>query len=289
MKARALRKRPGRKPKRSSALQRRPTCHDCRFRAPSGACLDPVLTSGRCGDYVRYVRGNKQYRRLYVKPTNPRTSTQQRWRSRFGAASSKYSHSLTEGQQDARIAAGAKLRSRPRLGQSGPLTGQQYSIRREFGANANSRLQQPEGTAKVPQLQRVARKYKSQAPQPQRFMRSTPGLRRGWSGTSPGHRRRNTAPGNRSKGRRKHEEYGRQSQQPGTPLRQSQRVTRIIPKIYRGGRWAKPRQVPLASGRFRLSGRANVLASPNLSRPPATRSARGRSPSSRLVIPGHRH
>jgi len=132
MKARALRKRPGRKRKQTSGLPRRSSCRDCRFRAPSGGCLDPVLTSGRCGDYVRYVRGNKQRRRLYVKPTNPRTSRQQRWRDRFGAASSKYSHSLTDDQHDACIAAGAKLRSRPRLGQSGPLTGQQYSIRREY-------------------------------------------------------------------------------------------------------------------------------------------------------------
>ena len=58
MKARLRKKRPGRKPKKTSALPRRPRCRDCRFRAPSGACLDPVLTSGRCGDYVRYVRGN---------------------------------------------------------------------------------------------------------------------------------------------------------------------------------------------------------------------------------------
>ncbi len=57
MKARVLSKRPGRKPKKISALARRPTCRDCCFRAPSGACLDLLLTSGRCGDYARYVCG----------------------------------------------------------------------------------------------------------------------------------------------------------------------------------------------------------------------------------------
>ena len=164
MKACALRKRPGRKPAYASALPRRPSCRDCRFRAPSGACLDPVLASGRCGDYVRYVRGNKQHRHLYVEPANPRTFKQKRCRAGFGDTSSNYSHSLTEEQRQACIAAGAKLRSRPRLGQSGPLTGQHYSIRQEIGANANLRLKQAGETTKVPQLQRVARKYKSQVP-----------------------------------------------------------------------------------------------------------------------------
>ena len=286
MKARALRKRPGRKPKTLSALPRRPSCRDCRFRSPSGACLDPVLTSGRCGDYVRYVRGNKRYRRLYVKPSNPRTSRQQRWRDRFGAASSKYSHSLTEEQRVACIAAGAKLRSQPRLGQSGPLTGQQYSIRREFGANANSRLKQPGETTKVPQLQRVTRKYKSQVLQPQRLMRSTPDHRRGMSVTLPLPYRRNIGRGSRSEGRRKKQEYGQRNQQPGAAVRQSQRVTRILLKHYRGGRWAKPRQVRLTKGRFPLSGRASVLASPNLSRPPARRCP-GSSPRLLQSAPEH--
>jgi hypothetical protein len=185
MKPRALRKRPGRKPKPSSALPRRPRCFDCRFRALTGECLDPVLASRRCGDYVRYVRSNKQRRRLYVKPINPRTSKQQRWRARFGDASRKYSHSLTDEQQDACIAAVAKLRSRPRLGQSGPLTGQQFSIRKEYATNADARIQQPGATAKVPKLQRLTKQYKSQALQPQRLSRSTPGTRRSMSGAPP--------------------------------------------------------------------------------------------------------
>ena len=289
MKARALRKRPGRKPKLASALPRRPRCRDCRFRAPTGACLDPVLTSGRCGDYVRYVLGNKQLRRLYVKPSNPRTSRQQRWRARFGAASSKYSHSLTDERRDARIAAGAKLRSQPRLGQSGPLTGQQYSIRSEFGANPNSRLQQPEGTAKVPQLQRVTRKYKSQVPQPQRFMRPTPDPRRGMSGTLPGHSRRSTGRGSRDIGSRKNSELRRRNVQPRAAVRQPQRVARFTQQHYRGGRWAKPRQVGFNSGTFAVSKRARVLTRPNIPQPPGSVRPRRRSPSSRLTIRGHRH
>jgi hypothetical protein len=185
MKARPHTKRRGRKPKPTSALPRRPRCRDCRFRAPSGACLDPVLASGRCGDCVRCVRDHKQRRRLYVKPTNPRSSRQQRWRARFGAASKKFSHSLTCEQQDACIAEGAKLRSRPRLGQSGTLTGQQFSIRKEYATNADARIQQLGATAEVPKLQRLTEKHKSQVLQPQKLTRSTPGTRRSMSGAPP--------------------------------------------------------------------------------------------------------
>ena len=107
-------------------------CRRCPFCAPSGQCLDPALKSGRCGDWIWFVRYGKQIRRPYVRPHDPRTPAQLRSRARLSAASRKYSYSLTEKQRDACIAAGAKLRSRPRLGQSGPLTGQQYSIRRQY-------------------------------------------------------------------------------------------------------------------------------------------------------------
>ena len=69
------------------------------------------------------MRYGKQIRRPYVRPHDPRTPAQLRSRARLSAASSKYSYSLTEKQRNACIAAGAKRRSRPRLGQSGPLTG----------------------------------------------------------------------------------------------------------------------------------------------------------------------
>ena len=75
----------------------------------------------------------KQSRRPYLYPRDPRSLAQVRSRARFGAASRKYSYSLTEKQRNACIAAGAKRRSRPRLYQSGPLTVQQYSIRKKYG------------------------------------------------------------------------------------------------------------------------------------------------------------
>ena len=284
MKARALRKRPGRKSKKTSALPRRPGCRGCRFRAPSGGCLDPVLASGRCGDYVRYVRGNQQHRRLYVKPTDPRTYKQRRWRARFGDASSKYSQVLTDEQRDACIAEGTKLQSRPRLDQSGPLTGQQYSIRKEYGANPAARMQRKQPTAKVPQLQRVMRKYKSQVRQSQRFARSTPGTHRGVSDMPPGHRRRYTGRASKNEGSRRNEEGTRQREKTALQVRQNHTTTRSTGERYRSTTWVGLRQSASNSGTFPVIGRSSVRARPNISLPPASQGSRRRSPSVRSLV-----
>jgi hypothetical protein len=61
-----------------------------------------------------------------------RTPAQLRSRARLSAASRKYSCSLTEKQRSACIATGAARRTRPRLYQSGPMTGQQYWISNEY-------------------------------------------------------------------------------------------------------------------------------------------------------------
>jgi hypothetical protein len=76
------------------------------------------------------MRNGKQCRRRYVKPRDPRSAKQLASRSTFAAASKAYSQTLTEEQREQRRAAGANIRSRPRLGQSGPLTGQLYHIGR---------------------------------------------------------------------------------------------------------------------------------------------------------------
>ena len=88
-------------------------CHRGPFRAPSGRCLDRAIKSGRCGDWVWFVRHGKQIRRPYLRPHDPRTPAQLHSRARLSAASKNYSYSLTQEQQDACIAAGAKRRSRP--------------------------------------------------------------------------------------------------------------------------------------------------------------------------------
>ena len=151
-------------------------CHRCPFRAPSGRCLDRAIKSGRCGDWIWWVHSGKQIRRPYLRPRDPRSLAQVRSRARFGAASGKYSYSLTEKQQHACIAAGAKRRSQPRLGQSGPLTGQQYSIRKEYV------LQKAHGkTIKGP--------FAPQVPKPQVLNSTSSDPRRASSRVSPGRHR----------------------------------------------------------------------------------------------------
>ena len=176
MTASAANRSQGRNTVRQRPLPRRPRCRDCPFRAPSGKCLDRTIKSGRCGDWVWYMRGRKQWRHLYVKPKNPRTPRQQHWRARFGDASKKYSHSLTDEQQDACIALGAKLQSRPRLGQSGRLTGQQYAIRQAYAANA---VERPRNAGK-----------RGKALQTKGILVSTPGTHRGISRVPRGYHRR---------------------------------------------------------------------------------------------------
>ena len=111
-------------------------CPRCPFYDPSGKCLDPTLRSGRCGDWIYSIRNGKQTRRLWTRPRDPRTRLQLQCRARLAAASKRYSEGLPDGQQEACIAAGARLQSRPRLFQSGPLTGQQYWVRQECATKA---------------------------------------------------------------------------------------------------------------------------------------------------------
>jgi len=122
-------------PRRHDVLRGR-RCLRCPFCAPSGACLEKRMKSGRCGDWVFQVVRGKQFRHLWKKPRDPRTPSQLQWRGRLTAASRKYSHALTDEQMNACIAAGAKRRSRPRLGQSGPLTGQQWWVRSQCSGEA---------------------------------------------------------------------------------------------------------------------------------------------------------
>ena len=92
--------------------------------------LPDVPKSGRQGDWVYYVRRNRQLRRPYKKPRDPRTPAQLRCRAAFGTAVKAWSQSqgMTQDDQRAWIGEAGKVRSRPRLAQSGPLTGQQYFI-----------------------------------------------------------------------------------------------------------------------------------------------------------------
>jgi hypothetical protein len=102
------------------------------------------------------MRDGKQRRRPYVKPHDPRTPAQLRSRARLSAASRKYSYSLTQKQRNACIAAGAKRRTRPRLYQSGPMTGQQHSISNEYALQeAHGGAEKTTVSLRVPQPQKL--------------------------------------------------------------------------------------------------------------------------------------
>ena len=94
----------------------------------SGECFRPGLRSGRCGDWVWYVWKGDQWRRRWVRPYDPKTAKQLAWRTHLAAASKAYHEVLSEEQRRACIAAGGKRKTRPRLGQSGRETGQQYWV-----------------------------------------------------------------------------------------------------------------------------------------------------------------
>ena len=182
----------GQKAERTEIVLRGGRCRRCPFCAPSGECLDPAIKSGRCGDWVWYVRGSKQCRRGWTRPRDPRAPGQLYWRARLSAASRKYSQSLTDEQHEACIAAGAKLHSRPRLAQSGALTGQQYWVRKECAANAEGRVPNAEGPANGQQTEGISR--------------STWEPHRGLAGASPGHDRRHTGDARNSEGKRENAE-----------------------------------------------------------------------------------
>jgi hypothetical protein len=152
MKGRAFSRRKTRKP---AAGPPRRGCRECKFRAASGACLDPAVKSGRCGDWVWWVRGNKQYRRRYARPKDRCTRLQQRCRKRLAAVSAAYSLWLTTEEQHACDVQGAKVRCRERLGRSGWMTGQQYWVHKALAGKSEARNRQKWRTSKVIQRQRL--------------------------------------------------------------------------------------------------------------------------------------
>ena len=143
---------------------------------------------------------------------NPRTPNQRHWRARFGATSKKYSQSLTDEQQDACIAAGAKARCRPRLGDSGRLTGQQYSIRKEYAEKVKGSSKKAETAAEALQTQGI--------------LVSTPGTHRHLAGITPGPHRRDTGRGREDESRTKKEEGSRRKEGPASQMLPPQLVKR---------------------------------------------------------------
>ena len=156
IKEQAARDSQGLKAGRTRNARRRSRCRGCPFCAPSGACLDTTIKSGRCGDWVFYLLHAKQFRHLWAKPRDPRTPKQRYWRARLSAASRKYSEALTDEQQNACIAAGAKRRSRPRLAQSGPLTGQQWWVQSQCAGKAEGAVRSAQTATKALQTKGIS-------------------------------------------------------------------------------------------------------------------------------------
>ena len=74
------------------------------------------------------MSNGQQWRRRWLRPFDPKTPKQVYWRARLAAASRAYNEALTDEEQNACIAEGVRRPTRPRLGASGPETGQQYWV-----------------------------------------------------------------------------------------------------------------------------------------------------------------
>ena len=134
--------------------------------------------SGRRGGYVYSWHHGQLHWRRYVVPKDPHTLAQRRSRAAFGAASKAWSenNTLTQQQRDAWHAAAAKIKSRPRLGQSGTLTAQNHIV----GSNSRKErwvlpllLEPPRREKKKLEVRMQNTESSAQVPQPQRLVRPT--------------------------------------------------------------------------------------------------------------------
>ena len=141
---------------------------------------DGSLKSGRRGGYVYYKFHGRQCWRRYVVPKDPRTPLQLRCRTVLGAASKACSESpqLTGEVRAVWHAAAEKVQSRPRLGQSGPLTSQLLFVglncaKEQTGRemlwkppqpnpqSTGTRRQEAESTSQAKQIESVTRSFSS--------------------------------------------------------------------------------------------------------------------------------
>ena len=85
-----------------------------------------IPKSGKCGNIVAYPGRYGQCQRQLVIPANSQTAARDHMRGAFGNLARAWGRRLTEAQREAWNVAGPKVQSAKRLGQSGPLTGQQH-------------------------------------------------------------------------------------------------------------------------------------------------------------------
>jgi len=217
-------------------------CRRCTLCAPSGACLDKSLKSGRCGDWVWYLlRGSKQCRRLWVKPKDPRTHKQRSCRARLRAASKAYSEFLTDAEQDACIAAGAKVQTRARAGTSGTLTGHQHFVQ--------GMIKRTKTRARIEK----SHSQPSKMQHPQRNTRASSGTHRIPSSVAPGQHRRKAGTAGKAKGGGEKAEGRMKKAELSSQLLQHQTFTRSTGVRQRGAAGARPARVagPSSKGNAR--------------------------------------
>ncbi len=85
-----------------------------------------IPKSGKCGNIVAYQTKFGSCQRTLVIPANPTSPARQHMRGAFGSLARAWSTPLTQSQRDAWNVAAQKVPSAERLGQSGPLSGQQH-------------------------------------------------------------------------------------------------------------------------------------------------------------------
>jgi hypothetical protein len=90
--------------------------------------IQDIPQSGKLGIQVSMPGRYGQVRRILAIPSNPQTTEQMAARNRLGTASVNWAQ-IEEAQRLAWVAAAANHQTRARLGQSGPMTGEQLFIK----------------------------------------------------------------------------------------------------------------------------------------------------------------
>jgi len=112
-----------------------------------------IPQSGKRGINVSQNGRYGQISRALVIPANPQTQAQQNIRSKFAAAATGWDN-LTEAQRTAWVNAAAQRQTKPRCGQSGPMTGLQFyvEINATLAIYGLPTVDTPPATPQFPQL-----------------------------------------------------------------------------------------------------------------------------------------
>lgn len=112
-----------------------------------------IPQSGKHGLSVSQGGRFGQIRRALVIPTNPRSADQNDQRAIFGQVSTRWD-ALTQAKRDAWTAAASTVMSRSRLGQNGPLTGNQLFMKLNtvLATFGQDQLDDPPATPQFPAI-----------------------------------------------------------------------------------------------------------------------------------------